>query len=217
MRGLYAVTPEMLDSKKLIDMVRKAIAGGATAVQYRSKQVAPDIAKSQAEALRAVTRATGTLFIVNDSSDLALSVDADGVHLGRGDGDAHTISRLRKQNATLFPSRPFMIGVSCYNDLAHAEVAVEAGADYVAFGSFFSSATKPLAVKADISLIRTAKTKFGVPVVAIGGITIDNAPQLIAAGVDAVAVIASLFEAENIERLACEFTNLFNSGIHVRQ
>ena len=105
MRGLYAITPETLDLSKLIEQVRHAIAGGATVVQYRSK-LNIDIARKRAEALRAVTRETGTIFIVNDNCDLALSVGADGVHIGRDDGDVNAISRIRDKYATRFPASP---------------------------------------------------------------------------------------------------------------
>ena len=219
MRGLYAITPETLDLGKLIEQVRNAIAGGASVVQYRSK-LNGDITRKQAEALRAVTRETGTTFIVNDDSDLALSVGADGVHIGRDDGDAGAISRIRHQcktRSTSSQSVPFMIGVSCYNELPRAESAVAAGADYVAFGSFFSSLTKPTAAHAHVALIREAKARFAVPVVAIGGITVENAQQLIAANVDAVAVITALFDASDIELRARQFTNLFKSRDHVHQ
>ena len=219
MRGLYAITPETLDLSKLIEQVRHAIAGGATVVQYRSK-LNVDIARKQAEALRAVTRETGTIFIVNDNCDLALSVGADGVHIGRDDGDVNAISRIRDKYATGFPAGPsvsFIIGVSCYNELARAETAVAAGADYVAFGSFFPSLTKPTAAHADVALIREAKASFAVPIVAIGGITVENAQQLISANVDAVAVITDLFDADDIELRARQFTNLFKSRDHVHQ
>lgn len=213
--GLYAITPETLDSNRLILQVRQAIAGGASVVQYRNKRIAHDIARTQAEALRAVTRASGTLFIVNDDIDLAISVGADGVHIGRDDGDAYTISRLREQCAKRVPSTPFKIGVSCYNEMQRAETAVMAGADYIAFGSFFSSPTKPHAVRADLALIGAAKAQFDVPIIAIGGITINNAQQLISAKVDALAVITALFDADDIEQRAREFTNLFKCGNHV--
>ena len=214
MRGLYAITPETADSTRLIEQVSRAIAGGASVVQYRAKRLARDIAKTQALALRAVTRATGTTFIVNDDSELALSVDADGVHLGRDDGGVDTIPRIRENWAARLPHRPFIIGVSCYNELSRGAAAVEAGADYIAFGSFFSSLTKPHAIRADISLIHAAKSRFKIPVVAIGGITVDNAPQLIAAKVDAVAVISSLFDADDIEQRAREFNFLFQPESH---
>ena len=210
MRGLYAITPETLDTSRLIEQVRDAIAGGATVVQYRSKLAGDDLAKLQAKALRQITRATGTLFVVNDNSELALSVAADGVHLGRDDADASAISQLRERCAIRIPSTRFLIGITCYNELKRAEAAVAAGADYIAFGSFFSSPTKPHAVKANPALIRAAKARFDVPIIAIGGITIYNAQQLISAGVDMVAVITSLFDADDIERRAREFANLFN-------
>ena len=219
MRGLYAITPETLDLSKLIEQVRHAIAGGASVVQYRSK-LNVDIARKQAEALRAATSETGTIFLVNDNSDLALSVGADGVHIGRDDGDADAISRIRDQCAkriTTGRSAAFMIGVSCYNELPRAETAVAAGADYVAFGSFFPSLTKPTAAHADVALIREAKASFAVPIVAIGGITVENAQQLISANVDAVAVITDLFDADDIELRARQFTNLFKFRDHVHQ
>lgn len=215
MRGLYAITPETRDTARLIEQVRLAIAGGATVVQYRSKRIGQNVVRQQAEALRAITLETGTKFVVNDNIELALSVGADGVHLGRDDADTDTVAKLRKQCAPRLSAAPFIIGVSCYNELSLAETAVEVGADYVAFGSFFPSPTKPTATKADVALIRMAKAKFDVPVVAIGGITVDNAQELISANVDMVAVISSLFGADDIEHRAREFTNLFKSGIHV--
>lgn len=220
MRGLYAITPELPDTNELIGRVRQAIAGGANVVQYRSKQTAPDIVRTQALALRELTGTTGTLFIVNDDSDLALSVGADGVHIGRDDADVNAISRIRQEYANRPAhnrSKRFMVGVSCYNEMTRAQTAVAAGADYIAFGSFFPSPTKPQALRADAALIRSAKAKFTVPVVAIGGITIDNAHQLISANVDAVAVISGLFDADDIEQRAREFTNLFNPENHVHQ
>lgn len=219
MRGLYAITPETLDLGKLIAQVRSAIAGGASVVQYRSK-LNGDITRKQAEALRAVTHETGTTFIVNDDSDLALSVGADGVHIGHDDGGADAISRIRHQcttRSTASQLAHFMIGVSCYNELPRAEWAVAAGADYVAFGSFFPSLTKPTAAHAGVALIREAKARFAVPIVAIGGITVENAQQLIAAKVDAVAVITALFDTGDIELRARQFTNLFKSRDHVHQ
>lgn len=215
MRGLYAITPPTLDSKRLIEQVSRVINGGASVVQYRAKQLAKDIAKTQAQALRAVTRTTGTTFIVNDDSELAMAVGADGVHLGRDDGGVDVIPRLREICADRLPHLPFIIGVSCYNELSRAETAVAAGADYIAFGSFFASNTKPNALRADITLIHAAKARFKIPVVAIGGITVENAPQLIAANVDAVAVISSLFDADDIEQRAREFTFLFQPESHV--
>jgi thiamine-phosphate pyrophosphorylase len=220
MRGLYAITPETLDLTALVDKVRHAINGGAAVVQYRSKRLAPELEKKQAKALRVLTRQTGTLFIVNDNYDLAFSVGADGVHLGQDDGDPDAVCRLREQRVRRdmrSHATPFMIGVSCYNELSLAESAVAAGAGYIAFGSFFPSTTKPEARRADPALIRAARAKFDVPIVAIGGITVDNAQRVISAGADMVAVITSLFGADDIELRAREFTNLFKPENHVHQ
>jgi thiamine-phosphate pyrophosphorylase len=220
MRGLYAITPDTLDTDRLIGQVRSAIAGGANIVQYRGKSVERALASEQANALRVLTRHTGALFIVNDDSELAISVEADGIHIGRDDGDLDAISRIRQSRAKRVPKSSgtsFLIGVSCYNQLSRAKEAVAAGADYIAFGSFFPSSTKPDAVRAELSLISQAKKQLAVPVVAIGGITVDNAYQLVEARVDAIAVIAGLFGAEDIEQRAREFSNLFKIESHVYQ
>ncbi len=216
-RGLYAITPDTLDTCKLVEQVHHAIAGGASVVQYRGKRISQDLARGQAEAIRAATHATSTMFIVNDNIDLALSVGADGVHLGRDDCDLRTLSHIREQRTKRFSSVQFLIGVSCYSELALAETAVAAGADYIAFGSFFSSPTKPQAQRADLELIRLAKARFEIPIIAIGGITVENAQQLISAKVDAVAVISGLFDAQNVEHRAREFSSLFITGSHVHK
>ncbi|MEO8383615.1 MAG: thiamine phosphate synthase [Betaproteobacteria bacterium] len=218
MRGLYAITPESSDLPKLVDQVGQAVAGGASAIQYRNKSLSPGAAILQAKALQTLLSKTGVLFIINDNIELALAIRADGVHVGKQDSDLSALSGVREHILSgRFSSRhqPFLIGVSCYNDLQRAKAAVAAGADYVAFGSFFPSQTKPDAAKADVMLIKSAKIALDVPVVAIGGITLENAPQLIAARVDAIAVITDLFGADDISHRARQFTNLFNSGNHV--
>jgi thiamine-phosphate pyrophosphorylase len=134
-------------------------------------------------------RARGVLFIVNDDATLAREVDADGVHIGEDDGAiAQARSRLADDR---------VVGVSCYDDLARARALAGAGADYIAFGSFFPSRVKPQARRADVSLVRAAKS-LGVPVVAIGGITSQNAPLLVDAGIDAVAVISDVFAHDDL-------------------
>jgi thiamine-phosphate pyrophosphorylase len=186
LRGLYGVTPGSADTALLVAHVEAALRGGATAIQYRDKTGSDALRHAQAGALARVHAASGALFIVNDDAALAAAVGADGVHLGEDDG---SIDAARRH---LGPER--IIGVSCYNDFARAEAAVAAGADYVAFGSFHPSGVKPEARRADLPLLHRART-LGVPVVAIGGITADNAAALIRAGADAVAVITALFAA----------------------
>jgi thiamine-phosphate pyrophosphorylase len=203
--GLYALTPDELDTPALVAKVRAAIAGGATAVQYRSKAVAPGVRGEQARALAAVCRAAGVPLVVNDDLALALEVGAAGVHLGRDDGD------LAAARVRLGPGR--LLGASCYDRPELGERAVAAGADYVAFGSVFASPTKPAAVRAPLALLGAAR-RLGRPVVAIGGITLDNAPAAIAAGADSLAVIAALFGAGDAGAVAARaraFSELFRA------
>ena len=202
--GLYAVTPDTADTRQLVGRVRAALAGGASAIQYRNKTAAPALRLEQARALREACAAAGAAFIVNDDVDLASSVGADGVHLGRDDGTVDVARRRLGAQAT--------IGVSCYDSLARAEAAVDAGADYIAFGSFFVSAVKPDAVRASTTLLSAAKQRWKIPVVAIGGITAANAPPLIASGADAVAVISAVFDAPDVEAAARAFAGLFIGG-----
>jgi thiamine-phosphate pyrophosphorylase len=145
-------------------------------------------------------------------------VSADGVHLGRDDfkvsDDFVGVDSLRNRAMISRPRNGrFLVGISCYNEMDTARLAVAAGADYIAFGSFFPSMSKPSAVRADISLIRDAKHEFSLPLVAIGGITVENTPQLVAAGADAVAVISSLFGAADIRARAQLFSSLFPNHV----
>lgn len=158
----------------------------------------------QAHALRKLTREFAIPFIVNDDAQLAVQVDADGVHLGIADGSVDTA------RATLGIHK--IIGISCYNRLSLAEDAVHAGADYVAFGAFFPSTIKPNAEVADIELLQQARAELHIPLVAIGGITQNNAASLVHAGADALAVISALFDAEDIMATAKKLSKLFNSG-----
>lgn len=199
--GLYAVTPDEPDTGILLHKVQQALAGGARWLQYRNKLAGRGLQREQAAALRTLTRSYAVRLIVNDDPDLALAVDADGVHLGAGDQGIVAV------RAKLGSGK--VIGASCYNRPPLALEAVTQGADYVAFGAFFPSGVKPGAVKAEIDLLRQVRSELLVPVVAIGGITLDNAPQLLAAGADALAVISGVFAAPDIEQTAQNFSNLF--------
>jgi thiamine-phosphate pyrophosphorylase len=198
-RGLYALTPDEPDTAALVAAVRAAVAGGAAAVQYRNKRADAALRRVQAAALAALCRETRVPFMVND--DLELAVDAAGVHLGRDDGDFAAVRRR------LPPGK--LLGASCYDRLDRAARAVAAGADYVAFGSVFASPTKPAAVRAPLALFGEAKRRLGVPLVAIGGITLENAREVVEAGADAIAVITALFEADDIAARARGFKALF--------
>lgn len=198
--GLYALTPDVPDTAALVARVGAAIAGGATAVQYRNKPADPLLRAEQARALAALCRTAGVPLIVNDDLELAIAVDGAGAHLGREDGD---LAAARRRLGT-----GRLLGASCYDRLELAERAAAAGADYVAFGSVFASPTKPTAVRAPLALLGAAR-RLGRPVVAIGGITLANAPQAIAAGADALAVITALFDAGDVAARARAFSALF--------
>jgi thiamine-phosphate pyrophosphorylase len=200
-RGLYAVTPDERNTVALVAMVRAAIAGGANLVQYRNKTADASARRVQARALLEACRARAVPLIINDDLDLALEVDADGVHLGEDDGS------LAIAAARLGPGK--ILGASCYDRLPAALAAQRSGATYVAFGSFFASGVKPGARSAPVVLLREAKALVRVPVVAIGGITPDNAPQLVAAGADSVAVISALFAAGDVQVAARRFATIF--------
>lgn len=200
--GLYAITPDLHDTDELLRRTRAALAGGARVLQYRNKIATPVLRLAQARRLQQLCAEFAVPLIINDSAALALEVGAAGAHLGGDDGD------LAAARALLGPE--MLLGASCYNRVELARRAVAAGADHVAFGSFFASDVKPGAVRPPIDLIRDAKREIAVPVVAIGGITLDNAPQLIAAGVDAIAVISALFAAPNVEHAANQFRKLFH-------
>jgi len=200
-RGLYAITPDEADTARLAGRVRAALEGGAAAVQYRNKAASAALRRAQASTLLALCRAHGAPLIVNDDLDLAIAIEADGVHLGVDDGDLATARRR------LGPRR--LLGVSCYDRLDRAIAAAQQGADYIALGSVFPSATKPGAVRAPLALFGAARGAVGLPLVAIGGITVGNAPAAIAAGADAVAVISALFDAPDVAARAREFQRLF--------
>lgn len=199
--GLYAVTPDEAQTDILVRKVGQALEGGAAAVQYRNKTADRQLRLEQGRALAALCRAAGARFIVNDDVALALELDADGVHLGAEDGD------LAEARRRLGPGR--LLGASCYDRIELAATAVHAGADYLAFGSVFSSATKPDAVRAPLTLFAEARRRFALPLVAIGGINLQNAPQAFAAGADAVAVISAVFDAGDIAASAAAFTRLY--------
>jgi thiamine-phosphate pyrophosphorylase len=200
-RGLYAVTPDEPDTEVLKHKVRKALAGGARIVQYRNKSANASLRLEQGAELLALCRKAGAPLIINDDLDLALAIGADGLHLGRGD------TALAAARAKLGGGR--LLGASCYDRLDLALAARSAGADYVAFGRAFPSATKPGATRAPLGLYREAKALLDSPIVAIGGITPRNARTVIAAGADAVAVIGALFGAPDIEAAARRFDRLF--------
>lgn len=203
LRGLCAVTLDDMLLPRLSALVKAALDGGAPFVQYRNKAAPRALRRAQAAEMLRICRAAGAKLIINDDVWLAVEIGADGAHVGRGDAPGGSLLAARE---ALGPKR--ILGVSCYDDLALAEEAAKAGADYVAFGSMFPSRTKPDTVSAPLEILGQAR-RFGLPVAAIGGITLENAPQLIKAGADVLAVVSDLFDAMDIKARAEAYQNLF--------
>lgn len=204
MRGLYAITPAGLHGAALREAVSQVLQGGCRILQYRDKSGDHRRRLADALALRELCSAQRALFIVNDDLELAERSAADGVHLGRDDA---TIGEARARLG-----KAAIIGLSCYADWQRALAARAAGADYVAFGAFHPSPTKPGAVRAQPDLLRRASEELELPVVAIGGITAENARPLVEAGADMLAVIQGLFGQPDIRAAARRFTTLFEES-----
>jgi len=197
-RGLYAITDG--PRADLLAACAAALRGGAAVLQYRDKTCDHARRHDEAAALAALCARFRIPLIVNDDAELAADVGAAGVHLGVEDID------VAAARARLGPAA--IIGVSCYDSLERAHTLAHAGADYLAFGAFFPSPTKPRARRAMPELLSAAKT-FGKPLVAIGGITADNAQTLLDAGADFIAAISGVFAAEP-EAAARRYANVFH-------
>lgn len=200
-RGLYAVTPDEADTARLTGLVARVLEGRPVLLQYRNKLAGPALRREQALAVQALCRAAGVPLLINDDLALALEIGADGAHLGRDDGDPAAARRALGAGRVL--------GLSCYSEWARAVRGAEAGADYVAFGAMFASRTKPEAEPAAVELLGRARRALGLPVAAIGGITLENAPGLVAAGADLVAVVSDVFGAADPGARAAAYRALF--------
>ena len=201
-RGLYAITAAAdTDPHRLAARVGVAIDGGAAMIQYRAKDRGDDERHTATTLLLDLCRARRVPLIVNDDPALAADVGADGVHVGRDDGDVRSARRIVGDRC--------IVGVSCYDRLDLALAAAGEGASYVAFGSFFASPTKPHAVPAPIRLLSDAREKIDLPIVAIGGITAENGAALIDAGADFIAAIDGVFGGDDVEHAARGYAALF--------
>ena len=205
LHGLYGVTDSQLqpDDRILIETVEQALMGGMKVLQYRDKSLDSGKRLRQAGALKVLCHQYQAMLIINDDIELALDVEADGVHLGQQD-ESLAYARERLGDYAI-------IGISCENSLEKAKTAVEQGANYIAFGKFFPSRTKPDAKNAE-PVLSEARQMFDLPIIAIGGITVENASDVITAGADMVAVVNNLFAAQNIRERSRNFMTLFNDS-----
>lgn len=200
--GLYAITADTSEDDALLERTETALRCGVALLQYRDKRRTLTEQTSVAHRLRALTRRLGVPFVINDNLALALECDADGVHLGRDEIDTLPVARH---------SRRLLIGVSCYDSLPRARDAVAAGADYVAFGSVFGSSTKPAAVRCGLEVLSAARAELPVPIVAIGGLSPENAGAAIAAGAHFIAVIDGVFGQPDVAAAVRRYTALFET------
>ncbi|MBW0454640.1 MAG: thiamine phosphate synthase [Candidatus Kinetoplastibacterium crithidii] len=203
--GLYGITPEWDDTKRLIKAVISAAKGGMKILQLRRKKTTYAKIKLQTSELCKVCQDVNVKFIINDFWELALEYKADGCHLGIDDFDSSSIKNKIDKN--------LIVGVSCYNDINRAKMLIQAGVDYVAFGAVFNSTTKPLACHISLNEIKKARSKISInkpySIVAIGGINIGNAKKVIDSNVDNIAVLNGLFEADNIFETAQALSSHF--------
>ncbi|AEJ01517.1 Thiamine-phosphate pyrophosphorylase [Nitrosomonas sp. Is79A3] len=199
--GLYAITPELENTGGLLDKTRQVLEGGAQLIQYRNKSANRILLKEQAGLLLQLCREYTVPLIINDYLDLTIEIGADGLHVGQHDA---AIAKARNQLGD-----DKIIGASCYNNLNLALQAEKEGVDYVAFGAFFPSLTKPNTVSVTMNLIAEAKNKITVPIVGIGGIRLTNAKKVIQSGCAAIAVCNDLFQSVNIKAKAAQYAQLF--------
>ena len=201
LQGLYVIADaECIGKFDILSKTQTVLSAGVKIIQYRDKINSASDRKVIAEQLQRLTKKHHCLLLINDDVELALSVKADGVHLGKSDASI--------DNARKILGKDKIIGASCYADINNAKPAIDASADYIAFGSFFPSTIKPLAPKANIELIKRAKQEFEIPVCTIGGITPQNATTLLNAGADMIAVISSVFSTSSPKRAVQEYLSL---------
>jgi len=201
-RGLYAITPDETDTARLLARVETVLAAGTAWLQYRNKAASDALRETQARQLLPLCRRFDVPLIINDDWRLAAAIGADGAHLGEGDGEIAAARASLGETA--------IVGASCYDDLSLARQAADSGASYIAFGAFFTSPTKPNARRASLDLLRDS-APLGLPRVAIGGITPDNARPLVQAGADLLAVISGVFDAADPAVAVGAYLNCFDA------
>lgn len=202
MKGLYVITDEKLTPyDKILDMVQQALEGGARFVQLRDKNNKDEFLFEYGLKLKQLCQQYGAYFIVNDRVELALKLDADGVHVGEEDENIEKVMEMMKGK---------IVGVSCYGNVERAKQMQQAGASYVAFGSFYPSPTKPKSKIVPKEIITQAKRELTIPVCVIGGINVERAKELVNLGADIVAVVSDVWTADDIKHRCLEYKKLFD-------
>ncbi len=209
-KGLYAITDcENLAFDSLFDKTRQILNVGIVALQYRDKSTGSQLRRERARTLQAICKRHRIPFLINDDIQLALDIQADGVHIGKNDAGLQETRQLLGQD--------FIIGVSCYNNIKQAETAQAMGADYIAFGAFYPTTTKQHTVSVMPTLLSQGKDVLNIPIVAIGGITPENGGALVEAGADMLAVISSIYSPAEPAQVILQFNKLFQVSSQVHQ
>jgi thiamine-phosphate pyrophosphorylase len=202
---LYLITPPALEADVFASVLEAALAAGdVAALQLRLKDVDDAKIAAAVKALQPICRAHDVALILNDRPDLAASLDCDGVHVGQDDTPYAEARQIVGANR--------MVGVTCHDSRHLAMEAADAGADYVAFGAFFPTATKQSSTQAEIELVQWWSELMTVPCVAIGGITVDNCPPLVEAGADFLAVSAGVWNYKDGPAAAVRQFNAIFAG-----
>ncbi len=203
LHGLYVITDDRLTPPQtLLTQVTSALEGGATIVQLRDKKSSDEEIRDTALKLQDLCKSYNALFVLNDKVELAMALGLSGLHIGKS--DHHRVTEIRKNFKGC-------LGVSCYGDINLAQKMQDIGIDYVAFGSFYTSPTKPQANIVDLEIISQAKEALEIPVCAIGGINSDNAAELMQHRPDMLAIVNGIWSSEDITQRSHYFTHLIRS------
>jgi thiamine-phosphate pyrophosphorylase len=201
LEGLYVITDDNLTpDNSLYDQVIKSLQGGASIVQLRDKKSDSTIIRQKAIKLQAICKEFNALFVLNDKVELAIELGCDGLHIGKS--DHYRIEDIRKNFKGV-------LGVSCYGDIALAKEFENKGADYVAFGSFFNSPTKPNSNIVHLSTLTIAKNRLNIPICAIGGINSKNVSNVMSRSPHMVSLISDIWDSEDITKQSNFYSNFF--------
>lgn len=201
LKGLYVISDDLLTpSMTLFKQVKEALEGGAKVVQLRNKKDSDEVIQSTALKLQELCRNYGALFVLNDKIELAIKNNIDGLHIGKSDHDRFEEIRANFKG---------VLGVSCYGDIAKAKEFETLGADYVAFGSFYSSPTKPDSNVVPLETLKIAKNRLTIPICAIGGINSENLSEVLENRADMIAMISDIWKSEDIKQKCEKYSNKF--------
>lgn len=201
LNGLYVITDNTLTPKEsLLNQVKEALEGGAKIVQLRDKKNSIEEIKKEAIELNSLTKKYNAKFILNDEVSLAIELGCDGLHIGKS--DYYRVKEIRENFKGI-------LGVSCYGDIEKAKEMENIGVDYVAFGSFYSSPTKPNSSLVSLEVLEKAKRELNIPICAIGGINRENISEITKYNIDMVAVISDIWNSSDIKEVSKKYSSLF--------